>query len=113
MARRSSGYFEVFLKNVSGKLSELSGATFFEIWREAVEKDLIDTSMAKKDKCQLIQLGENLGYLDKDMQLNTLDLYLSRLDEEIADLTKTAKEKTYLFRSLGIMAGIFISIIMI
>lgn len=113
MARRSSGHFEVFLKNVSGKLSELSGATFFEIWREAVEKDLIDTSMAKKDKCQLIQLGENLGYLDKDMQLNTLDLYLSRLDEEIADLTKTAKEKTYLFRSLGIMAGIFISIIMI
>ena len=113
LARRSSGHFEAFLKNVACKLNELSGATFFEIWKEAVERDLADTSMTKKDKFQLIQLGENLGYLDKDMQLNTLDLYLSRLEEEITDLTKTAKEKTYLFRSLGIMAGVFISIIMI
>lgn len=113
IARRSSGHFEAFLKKVSQKLNELSGMTFFEIWREAVEKDLADTAMVKKDKYQLIQLGENLGYLDKDMQMNTLDLYLSQLEEEISDLTKTAREKTYLFRSLGIMAGIFISIVMI
>ena len=45
--------------------------------------------------------------------MNTLDLFLAQMEEEIYELSKTVKEKTYLYNSLGIMAGIFISIIMI
>ena len=78
-----------------------------------MEGELHDTSLSKRDKYQLIQFGENLGYLDKEMQMNTLDLFLAQMEEEIYELSKTVKEKTYLYNSLGIMAGIFISIIMI
>lgn len=113
LARRHSGNYGSFLQYVSKKLQELSGQTFSEIWRVAVEKELISTSLTKKDKLQLVHFGDNLGYLDKDMQLNTLELYLSQLDEEITDISKTIKEKTYLYNSLGIMAGIFITIIML
>lgn len=70
------------------------------------------TSLTKKDKYQMIKFGEHLGYLDKEMQLNTLDLYLVQLDEELRGLTSNVKEKTYLYNSLGIMAGIFISIVL-
>ena len=62
---------------------------------------------------QLIHFGENLGYLDKHMQMNTFELYLSQLDDEITELSRTVKGKAYLYNSLGIMAGIFITIIMI
>jgi stage III sporulation protein AB len=74
---------------------------------------LANTSLSKKDKLHLIGFGENLGYLDKEMQMNTFDLYISQLEEEITDLSKSVKEKAYLYNSLGIMAGIFITIIMI
>ncbi len=113
IARRHEGCYQTFFSNVYQKLSELSGSTFAQIWKEAAEQNLISTSLAKKDKLQLIQFGENLGYLDKDMQMNTLDLYTTQLEDEITELTKNAKEKAYLYNSLGIMAGIFISIIMI
>jgi len=92
ITRRHKGSFDIFLNSVSTKLQELSGQTFAEVWKEAVNKELLDTSLSKKDKLHLIQFGENLGYLDKDMQM---------------------KEKSYLYNSLGIMAGVFIVIVMI
>ncbi len=113
IARRHEGGFKGFFMKVSERLSEHSGETFSKVWKEAVEKELLGTSLNKKDKSQLIQFGENLGYLDKEMQMNTLDLFLEQMEEEIQELSKTAKEKTYLYNTLGIMAGIFISIIMI
>lgn len=113
ITRRQSGSYNDFFLYVSKKLGELSGQTFSEIWKEAVLLKLSDTSLTKKDKLQLAQLGENLGYLDKDMQMNTFDLFLSQLEEEIKDLSKTVKEKAYLYNTLGILAGVFIIIIMI
>lgn len=113
ITRRQSGRFDAFFRNVSDKLHELSGHTFSEIWKAATEKELANTSLTKKDKSQLIQFGDNLGYLDKDMQMNTIDLYLSQLEDEITDLSKTVKEKAYLYNTFGIMAGVFIVIIMI
>lgn len=113
ITRRHNGSYNTFLGIVSDKLHELSGHTFSEIWKDAVNQELADTSLSKKDKLHLIQFGENLGYLDKDMQMNVIDLFLSQLEEEIKEMTKTLKEKSYLYNTLGIMAGIFIVIVMI
>lgn len=113
IARRHKGSYAPFFAKISSRLLELSGLTFQDIWKEAVENELSDTALSKKDKQQLLQFGDNLGYLDKDMQMNTLELFLSQLEEEIRELSKTVKEKSYLYNSLGIMAGIFIAIVML
>lgn len=113
IARRQNRNYSIFLTKIYTRLNELSGSTFSEIWKEAVEKELVSTSLSKMDKMNLSQFGENMGYLDKDMQMNTLDLYINQLDFEIEELSKTIKEKSYLCNSLGIMAGIFITIIML
>ena len=112
IAKRHDGNFKNFLVKVSDSLSERLGNTFSQIWAQAVEKELHITSLSKRDKYQMIQFGEHLGYLDKEMQLNTLDLYIAQLDDEIRELSETVKEKTYLYNSLGIMAGIFMAIIL-
>lgn len=113
IARRHEGSFKEFFTRVSERLSENSGNTFSQVWKEAVDLELLKTSLNKKDKSLLIQFGENLGYLDKEMQMNTLELFLAQIEDEINDLSKTVKEKSYLYSTLGIMAGIFISIILI
>ncbi len=95
------------------RLSEYGGVSFCEIWKEAVAKGLENTSLSKKDLQNLSGFGENLGYLDKEMQLNTIDLYLSQIEEEIKELSKGVKEKTYMYNTLGILGGIFITIIML
>jgi len=110
---RHEGKYKEFLTTISNKLQELGGISFYEIWKEAATKELDKTSLNKKDVGSLIQLGETLGYLDKDMQMNTLNLYISSLEEEIEELSKNVKEKSYLYNSLGVMGGIFITIVMI
>ncbi|MDF2539851.1 MAG: hypothetical protein K0S76_2872 [Herbinix sp.] len=113
ITRRHNGNFEAFFKKVSSQLHELSGLTFPDIWKKSVDLNLMNTSLTKKDKLYLIQFGDHLGYLDKDMQINTIDLYITQLEDEIKEASKSAKEKAYLYNSVGIMAGIFITIIML
>ena len=110
---RHEGKYRRFLTVIAERLHELGGISFYQIWKEAVEKELSSTSLSTKDRTGLIQLGETLAYLDKDMQMNTLDLYISQLEDEINDLSKNVKEKSYLYSSLGIMGGLFITIIML
>lgn len=113
LSRRSKSNFENFFTSISEQLLKLEGRTFFQIWETSVMADLMDTCLINKDKKSLIQLGETLGYLDKEMQMNTIDLYISGLEEEIENLTQIVKEKTRLYNLLGIMGGIFITIVMI
>lgn len=113
LARRTPGAFRTFLTHVAEQLMQSGGGTFSEIWSVCVEKDLKNTSLTETDKEGLARFGDNLGYLDREMQVNTIDLYLNTLQEEIRDQASVVKERTRLYNILGIMAGIFITIIMI
>ncbi|MBR3772241.1 MAG: stage III sporulation protein AB [Clostridium sp.] len=113
LARRSPGAFRGFLTNVAKQLQISGGGTFAEIWTVCVENDLKNTSLTESDKEGLARFGDNLGYLDREMQVNTIDLYLSTLQEEIKEQAAVVKERTKLYNILGIMAGIFITIVMI
>ena len=113
LAKRSPGAFKKFLSTVSEKLYESGGGTFQEIWGKCVWSELKNTSLTEMDKENLGRFGENLGYLDREMQLGTIDLYLNQLEEEINEQAIVARERTKLYNVLGIMAGIFITIVMI
>lgn len=113
LARRSPGTFKKFLSRVSGELYESGGGTFQDIWGKCVWSELKNSSLTEMDKENMIRFGENMGYLDREMQLSTIDLYLNQLEEEISEQTSVARERTKLYNVLGIMAGIFITIIMI
>lgn len=109
---RHKGEIQPFLSWVSQQMDEMQGKTIAEIWRQGVEEQMKGLSLTKKDKEALIGFGNNLGYLDKEMQLGTIDLYVATLEAEIAEITRTMKEKTYLYNSLGFMGGVFLIIIL-
>lgn len=113
LSRRSPGAFQKFLTNTSEALIANGGGTFSAIWGNCVWKDLKDTCLTQADKESLIRFGDTLGYLDREMQINTIDLYLNQLQDEIKEQAIVAKERTKLYNALGIMAGIFITIIML
>ena len=50
ITRRHNGSYNAFFNHVSTKLHELSGHTFAEIWKEAVNKELADTSLSNSSK---------------------------------------------------------------
>lgn len=113
LARRSPGIFRPFLSDVSEQLNISKGGTFSEVWGKCVWDDLKESSLTESDKENLVRFGENLGFLDREMQINTIDLYLNQLQEEIKEQAGIVKERTKLYNMLGIMGGVFITIIMI
>ncbi len=113
LSKRHNGTYKEFLKKISQQLLELKGESFASIWKQGVKDHLLHTSLVKEDYLLLNQLGESIGYLDKSMQINTLDLYLEQIDGTINELSKVVKDRTHLYNSLGIMGGIFITIILL
>lgn len=111
LAERQQGCFKHFLETTAQKLKQYEGTSFQEIWKKGVWKELGSTSLLKKDKEELARFGDNLGFLDKEMQLNTIDLYIDHLENEIKEAEQAMKEKTRLYHMLGIMAGAFVTII--
>lgn len=110
---RTEGELKKFLGKVLEELKKLEGRPFGDIWSTCVNAELLDTSLNKKDKLLLARLGESLGYLDKEMQLNTIDLYVTQVQGELDDAVDSVKEKVRLYNMLGVMFGIFITIVLI
>lgn len=105
--------FQQFYEEVSKRLLAREGISFQEIWEEAVEHHLKKTTLTQRDLQLLSSLGGQFGYLDRDMQLKTIDLYLARLEEERLQEMQKAGEKMRLYRTLGILAGVFLVVVML
>lgn len=95
------------------ELGNLEGKTFGELWRGQIDRELAGTFLKKEDKEQLKTLGEVLGYLDLEMQLNSLDLYLEQLDLSILEAQEAIRTKRKLYQSLGVAGGIFLILLLL
>jgi len=110
---RNETVFSDFFLSMEVQLKNFEGNTFYSIWKRGIEEKLKSTSLNKSDKVKLISLGENLGYLDQVMQIRNIDLYIEGLDEEIIVESKSLKEKIRLYQLLGVLSGIFVTIVML
>ena len=61
----------------------------------------------------LITVGEYLGYMDLEMQIKQLSLYEKNLEEEISRLKEEASGKKRLYRSLGILGGLLLAVLLV
>lgn len=103
----SSPYRE-FLLCVSEKLKDCSGRTLSEIWKEGVDERLSDSCLSDAQLSRFKDLGDTLGFLDKEMQLSTFDLFMEQLDIEINENNTKMKDNCKLYKCLGVMGGILV-----
>lgn len=114
IARRTNGIYSEFFKNTSAELAKLNGKSLSEIWQEQFKCEMmIKSHLSDKDQRWLLQLAEGLGYLDKEMQLGTIELYVEQLDAMILEGAKNFEKNSKLCKALGISAGLFLAIILI
>lgn len=115
--------FETVGKRMEGELAELflktakrmdrqQGEPFCQIWKEEVEMLEGSGGMAKADIQSLAALGEHLGFMDRDMQERNLLLYLEQLDLVLEELRNHRQERCRLYRSLGVMGGLFLAVLL-
>lgn len=105
--------FQRFYQEAARRLQAREGVSFQTVWEEAIEHHLRKTTLTQGDLQLLSSLGGQFGYLDREMQLKTIDLYLARLEEERSREMQKAGEKMRLYHALGILAGAFLVVVMI
>lgn len=103
--------FDEFLQEVSRQASLFQGECFSKIFKETAQHCLGNSALKRKDLEVFVQLGEYLGWMDITLQKNTIALYLEQLKQEIQSLEKELPGRKKMCQSLGVMAGIFLTIL--
>ena len=80
--------------------------------RESGQK-LKDIRFSEDELLIIKRLGDNLGYMDKQMQIDSVELYLQELEEKIEILLDELRQKGKLYYTLGISFGIVVVLIII
>lgn len=97
---------------VAERMNRQQGEPFYTIWQEEIDRIPKSCCLQNEDRQSLKGLGEHLGYLDLEMQERTILLYLEQMDQTIGYLREHKQERRRLYTSLGIMGGIFLTILM-
>lgn len=111
VAEKTREPFGELLKEVSGRAAGYEGERFSDIFSQTAEKYLKNSQMTEEDKADFSRLGEYLGYMDITMQKNTAALYLEELKNEIQEISQELPGKKKMYQSLGILGGIFLTIV--
>lgn len=112
-AAMRKGDFAEFFRSVARQLGGFCTASVEEAFFIASRDCLKDTAFTKQDIAMLAKLGGMLGKMDADMQLNALEWYSEQLEGLIDTLDRENKKRTLLSKSLGILAGIFLLVILL
>lgn len=105
--------FSSFLRELGGRMKQDRGIPFLTIYDKTVEKTLlVQTSFGKSRLERLRMFAEQLGYLDREAQLAQTDLFLEQLDESIREEEARYRKNGHLYRCLGVMGGMILSLLL-
>lgn len=86
---------------------------FYNAWEMGINRLYTESCLKWEDLEELLALGKNLGTMDFMAQLNRLDAYLQELEGRLCFIQEENKEKVKLYRILGIISGIFLTILLV
>lgn len=112
VGRRTEGPLSQLFLAVGERIDAQDGELFYQLWREEIDSLGRESALKEADRQSLAALGEHLGFLDREMQERNLLLYLEQLDLQIQELREHKKERSRLYTSLGVMGGMFLSILL-
>lgn len=110
---RTASPFSEFLGELARQLETSSGKTFGELLRQSVAAHLEDSELGREDLEDFCEAAVHLGYLDGKMQVHILETYRKEQERKVLRLTGELPAKQKLYRSLGILGGIFLVILLL
>lgn len=83
---------------------------FHEIWNSGVKKQ---PYLNTRDRELLIGLGDRLGQTDTEGQLSFLEMYAEMIKNRLEEAKRDYKDKGKLYRSLGLLCGLAVGIMVL
>lgn len=104
---------KTFFADVGKELSAQPKKELKTVWETACTRLAQQTCLDGRDYDKLAGLSASLGYLDAARQLSNIDMYISCLTSDIEELAGRYRRCSRMYTGLGIMAGLFLFIILV
>ncbi len=111
--KRHRGSYSAWLEELAKQIEASPGVTIADIWKAAVDVGLYQSALTKEDRKRFVEFGELLRVQERENVIAGFELYLSELEDEIDKVRGAITTKRKLYRSMGILIGIFIVVLFI
>ncbi|MGN0355932.1 MAG: stage III sporulation protein AB [Muricoprocola sp.] len=108
--KQQSG-LQSFFEAVAEELKKCQGKNLSEIMKENSGLLKECAGLLQKDCDQLLLYLGQLGGMNKTMQMKLLERYEKELEREIEDARKEYEDNAGLYRSMGLLGGLFLGIL--
>lgn len=113
IAGKTQQPFREFLEQVAGRLYALDGECLEQVWQQEVRGIRKKLSLTAEEIGEWECLGGRLGYLDRTMQLQLIDLFLEQWEGKIRLLEKECGKTCRLYQYLGVLAGLLLTVVLL
>jgi len=103
--------FDIFYTKISQELEDSRG-DISTIWGQAVSR-LRFSYLHKNDMDNIALLGTSLGLADVDVQINSIDMVITTIDDTLTKLGVQNAKDAKMYRGLGVVAGLLITIVLL
>lgn len=113
LEQRTEGNWKSFYSFVQTNMEKEKQWSLDRIWMEGIRETLKTSLLNQNEKRAWRELGENFGYLDKEMQIALLNICEEHFEEYRLQAEDYLKGNAKIYQTLGIMGGIFLTIIFV
>lgn len=113
IASKAENIWHRFFLNISDNLAGGSYYTVSSAWNNAVEANLLESSLIRMDIALIKGFGNVLGSSDKTDQQKHFKLFYTQLEQQELLAEEERKKTEKMYRSLGFLIGTAIFIILI
>lgn len=112
ISRTARSPYREWLLGLCRRMEEERAGTFAGMWEESARTALKDSGLPPGEIHRLAAFGNQLGIADAEMQIRTLDLYLEEMKLSMEEMREEMRTKMRLCHCLGVMSGIFITVLL-
>lgn len=107
VSRKTKEPYSTWLQCLCQRLLKKDVQSFWEIWCLSIEENLQQANLKEDELEELKNIGKNLEYIE------SLDLFIEQLEYKIKNTREAYRTKQKLCKSMGIMIGIFLVILLL
>ncbi len=101
--------FKTFYENMENRLGE----DVQILWEDALRENIKKTYLQKEDEEEMKIIGKSLSSIDKDFNIEAINMITEYIDTKMEDIEKEKNKNTKMYQSLGVLSGLMIVILLI
>lgn len=108
---KKNGVYKSMLLRIAERMEE-GRSSYPVLLKEAAEEVFRGSVLTAEEEAAFLRTFQSLGGTDREKQIQALEYYAETIRLALSEEKQKKKERSYLYRSLGVLGGIFLSVLL-